>query len=202
MDHDISTSRLPLSTTLKDGSTADANANPTAKVSELLFAGNQDHAVLVLDQMAQKSIRPKLGAVQRWVRQVDAAGLSDFHAIRTLSAILRTFTPLVTLPETLLSSGIFVNAERTVRKFPAFTGSCATETTPFFGVRELSDVARAKYTPYFKECAFIAGPQRKPPNHHDLRIYTAKDEICKELFQAPAMSSTAKKTFLLVETGT
>ena len=43
-------------------------------------------------------LRPKLGAVQRWVRQIDAAGTHDPLAIEVLDAILRVVAPEAILP--------------------------------------------------------------------------------------------------------
>ena len=42
---------------------------------------------------SDKYLRPKLGAVQRWVRQVDAAGTDDPLALGVLDAILRVVAP-------------------------------------------------------------------------------------------------------------
>ena len=43
-------------------------------------------------------LRPKLGAVQRWVRQLDAAGTDDSLALGVLDAILRVVSPETILP--------------------------------------------------------------------------------------------------------
>ena len=43
-------------------------------------------------------LRPKLGSVQRWVRQIDAAGTNDPLAIGVLDAILRLVAPEAILP--------------------------------------------------------------------------------------------------------
>jgi hypothetical protein len=47
---------------------------------------------------ANDYLRPKLGAVQRWVRQVDAAGTEDSLALCVLDAILRVVSPETILP--------------------------------------------------------------------------------------------------------
>ncbi|KAL7540751.1 hypothetical protein ACHAXR_010349, partial [Thalassiosira sp. AJA248-18] len=43
-------------------------------------------------------LRPKLGAVQRWVRQIDAAGTDDPLAVQVLDAILRVVAPEAIIP--------------------------------------------------------------------------------------------------------
>jgi hypothetical protein len=61
----------------------------------------EEHATMRGNETAKSSanyLRPKLGAVQRWVRQLDAAGTDDSLALGVLDAILRVVSPETILP--------------------------------------------------------------------------------------------------------
>ena len=47
---------------------------------------------------SQNYFRPKLGAIQRWVRQLDAAGIDNPLALEVLDAILRVVAPEAIIP--------------------------------------------------------------------------------------------------------
>lgn len=71
----------------------DESSSWTARASSALLDGRMDDAVVALKQIKKLGKPPKLGAVQRWVRDAmndeDAAALESPQSIRTLDAIIR-----------------------------------------------------------------------------------------------------------------
>lgn len=70
----------------------------SGRISDALTDGRWADALLALAEMRSKGQVPKLGALQRWVRDCDAASLRDgSHAdpqiFRVLDSILRTADP-------------------------------------------------------------------------------------------------------------
>jgi hypothetical protein len=87
--------------------------------------------------------RPKLGALQRWVREIDAAGTDDPLALEVLDAMLRVVAPesIVTIDESDLARASWAklgvgmgvyddqnvdSKEGCIRLFPAFTAGVST----------------------------------------------------------------------------
>ncbi|KIY94225.1 hypothetical protein MNEG_13738, partial [Monoraphidium neglectum] len=70
------------------GVKAAAPPNPSFLVSQALAARDWGAAVAQLDAMRAAGRPPKLGAVQRWVRDADAAG-DEAVAARIICAVLR-----------------------------------------------------------------------------------------------------------------
>jgi hypothetical protein len=60
----------------------------------MLRDGRWSEAQIVLSDMRRRGVVPKLGSVQRWVRDIDAAGGDDPQALMVLDAVLRTSDPM------------------------------------------------------------------------------------------------------------
>jgi len=158
---------------------------------------------------SQYHLRPKLGAVQRWVRQLDAAGTDNPLALEVLDAILRVVSPESIIPvekndmenATWAKRG-FNNAisdedrefseSGSIRQFPPFDRrindlelnlpsndreehdiidslvSCMEVGDD--GIRRIT--TKPQHQSLFRQCGFEKGEDRKPPNHHDLRLVT------------------------------
>jgi len=72
----------------------------TNEISQQIDHGAWEAAISSLRQLLKlrdgqgsQSLRPKLGALQRWVRQIDAAGTDDPLAVEVLDAMLRVVAP-------------------------------------------------------------------------------------------------------------
>eukprot|EP01135_Chromosphaera_perkinsii_P010105 Nk52_evm30s2011 gene=Nk52_evmTU30s2011 len=71
-----------------------AGKSLSGKVSDNLQSRQHEQAIRNLALMRQRGEVPRLGALQRWVRDCDAVGFTDKLVVRTLDAILRTADPL------------------------------------------------------------------------------------------------------------
>lgn len=151
----------------------------TYRISELLTGGNWGDALLALQEMRRSGEVPKLGAVQRWVRDCDAKG-GDPLALRVLDGILRTAAPEQVAsvsrdPSTRLevgtsnTDGNAILRGATVYQYPEWTSSSSRPH-----VLE-DDATPVHTTDYYREqvsvLKHINAADRRPPNKHDMDIY-------------------------------
>jgi len=157
--------------------TSAVGGNYVARVSDALSDSRWADAIGSLAMMRRHGEVPKLGAVQRWVRDVDAAGLDD-TALRVLDAILRTAAPEQigmepTQPD-LLHEG------RALVRYPGWEGRAAIgngyETPKALPPGKEKDALAG----LFKVIGYEAGPGRNPPNLHDLSIYHATIPLARD----------------------
>jgi hypothetical protein len=136
---------------------------------------------------------PKLGSVQRWVRECDAAGDYDSEAMLVLDAVLRTADPgqvgamqseaarqALVLPDGSCAVSELKSGGR-VRWYPPWEGAGLAAEAPGpheFGAtmrhaQSRSAESKALTRSLFSACWFEEGAQRKPPNLHPLTIHTS-----------------------------
>jgi hypothetical protein len=125
---------------------------------------------------------PKLGAVQRWVRECDAKG-GDALALRVLDGILRTAAPeqvgstdrqhaRVALSQADVGSSL---RGACVYHYPEWTDTITTSTNT--STTSTAAHTTASFTPeYYREhlgvLKHIDAAQRRPPNKHGMDIFT------------------------------
>ncbi|PRP79240.1 hypothetical protein PROFUN_13033 [Planoprotostelium fungivorum] len=147
----------------------------TSRVSNALTDGRWTDALVLLSEMRIRGDSPKLGALQRWVRDCDAASGTDgsFKApevMRVLDSILRTTTPEIIDHAASTTGDGPVN-----RHDPWFITPNGplplyhlALSNKLFGAAE-----KKKLASKFKIVSETPGPQRKPPNLHPAIIYSS-----------------------------
>eukprot|EP00760_Papus_ankaliazontas_P001542 PhM_4_TR10503/c0_g1_i2/m.69783 len=147
-----------------------------ARISDALSDGRWEDARLALEAMRRTGELPKLGAVQRWVRDcdaADAAGGDDCNAILVLDAILRTAAP-EQIGRAPTDPALLANAERGVLiRYPPWGSRplLGYDTIPKLLEGSEREALRAK----FKMIGHDVARHRNPPNLHDLHIWHAKE---------------------------
>ena len=142
---------------------------------------------------ANNYLRPKLGTLQRWVRQVDAAGTDNPLALGVLDAILRVVSPETIIPvdtkyiknATWIGLGVSgVSSDGggkqecgSVRMFPRANRDIVDSLVSSLqvgkdGIRQISPTAQRNVL--FRRCGFEKAVERTPPNHYDLEIVTTE----------------------------
>eukprot|EP00759_Apiculatamorpha_spiralis_P012002 PhF_6_TR19100/c0_g1_i1/m.28098 len=140
----------------------------TARISDALSDSRWADALMTLAAMRRSGEIPKLGAVQRWVRDVDAAGQNDETALLVLDAVIRTAAPeqigTEPTPKELITDSVLI-------KCPPWIG---TEKKPFETIPHfLQGEERKQMASKFSVIGHEKGATRNPPNLHDLHIYAA-----------------------------
>ncbi|KAK7052112.1 hypothetical protein R3P38DRAFT_3386647 [Favolaschia claudopus] len=137
----------------------------TSRISSALVDQRHVDALVLLSEMEIRGHLPKLGALQRWVRECDAVLAPSMSqeeenlVWQVLCAILRT-----TQPECISSSrgddGVLKSGSR-LRWYPPFTQqpSAAPPSPP-------REVAASITLSVMKPLQTTPGPDRRPPNKH------------------------------------
>jgi hypothetical protein len=167
--------------------------SPVQYVSDALRDSRWTDALKSMEQMRQRGFLPKLGSVQRWVRECDAAGDADPMAIQVLDAILRTADPPQvgamqsptaieslrgndgTLLEASIAHGGFVHA---YPPWDAFTRKGHAKGDLGGTLRRgqgQSEEEQGVWRALFRVCAHVAPADRKPPNKYPLRLHTSEE---------------------------
>eukprot|EP00758_Cryptobia_borreli_P020068 Tbor_TRINITY_DN947_c0_g1::TRINITY_DN947_c0_g1_i1::g.21227::m.21227 len=145
-----------------------------ARISAALSAGRWAEACVTLTAMRESGERPKLGAVQRWVRDCDAMWEdADQVPLLTLDKILRLdpnqISNIPTDPLFLAkhSRGRVVQVRE--------PWSCVGMRKQFVSVPPLlSGKEKDAVAAHFRVIGRENAADRNPPNEHDLAIYAAK----------------------------
>ncbi|EAU30768.1 conserved hypothetical protein [Aspergillus terreus NIH2624] len=160
------------------------DANLTARITGALADEKYTDAKVLLAEMRIRGQQPKIGALCRWVRDLDVvSGLStkpgavehastkrsarDMELLRVLDAILRVSTPIDTNPNAVDStSPIAFQSIWDLRP--------STEPLPVYAsVLDKSILDQAPTSPSaLRIIEQTPGPLRKPPNHHPAILYT------------------------------
>ncbi|KAG0244533.1 hypothetical protein BGW41_007296 [Actinomortierella wolfii] len=150
------------------------------RISDALADGRWNDAMAALEEMRLRKQIPKLGALQRWVRDCDAASaksgaFGDPVVLRVLDCMLRTVDPSM-VPKRLNADGSEPNPVRTHPMWEAFPRS--------EGGFEVYEAAKAgtlfteeeaeRYRSSFRIVAHTKGPERRTPNLHDFTLYLSK----------------------------
>ncbi|KAL4887876.1 hypothetical protein BDV59DRAFT_157751 [Aspergillus ambiguus] len=160
------------------------DANLTARITGALADEKYVDAKVLLAEMRIRGQQPKIGALCRWVRDLDVvSGLStqpgglenasthrstkDLAVLGILDAILRVSTPIDTNPNAIDStSPIAFQSIWDLRP--------STEPLPVYAsVLDKSIMEEApKSSSALRVIEKTPGPLRKPPNHHPAILYT------------------------------
>lgn len=166
------------------------NASPAFRVTCMLGQRKRWAQVLPLlagMRTAEPHKRPKLGAYMRWVRELNVAE-GDGQELAMLDAIMRTAAglPLASSPSPTTGS---------MQNFPAF--NAASRGVEDVAKSDASDAASSSkvhvysYAPgAFSVIAHESALERKPPNHHDLDIFTCAPGVIA--FDAAATREVAR----------
>ncbi|KAK8111733.1 uncharacterized protein PG998_008190 [Apiospora kogelbergensis] len=173
--------------------TAIGDANLTAKISAALVDGKYTDALVNLAEMRIRNEAPKLGALCRWVRDLDVtSGLSLRKESDAGKPIIpRTSNQL----ELLRVLDAVLRVTGTMDKLPGILPSTPTEPIALQPFWDLRDTSRAPLAiresvldgSIFKDCPegvkekfrileSTSGPKRKPPNLHDAILYLSEDD--------------------------
>ncbi|KAB8226541.1 hypothetical protein BDV33DRAFT_162401 [Aspergillus novoparasiticus] len=167
------------------GVNAAEGANLTARITGALADEKYIDAKILLAEMRIRGEQPKIGALCRWVRDLDVvSGLStqpdaidrvplersakELELLRVLDAILRVSTPIDTNPDAVDStSPIAFQSIWDLRPSSA-------PLSVYASVLDKSILADAPKSPSaLRVIETTPGPLRKPPNHHPAILYTS-----------------------------
>ncbi|KAK3392398.1 hypothetical protein B0T20DRAFT_361228 [Sordaria brevicollis] len=186
------------------GINSSSEANLTAKVSGFLADGKFTDALVTLAEMRIRGDIPRLGALCRWVRDLDiTSGLSQTETtnrqsrpelLRIMDAILRA------TGQPIDSSGLSGDSPSTAWKGPIALQkmwdirSPSARATPFPMRQSVLDGSLFSICPpnikgQFKAIETTPGPQRKPPNLHPAVLHLS-DEGAVPLSPTPARTIT------------
>ncbi|CAK7274365.1 hypothetical protein SEPCBS119000_006132 [Sporothrix epigloea] len=173
-----------------------AGHNLTSKITAALADGKYMEARIVLSEMRIRGEIPKLGALCRWVRDLDLiSGLSlapedrqaaaaersadDKERLLVVDAILRTTSPIDLNPQALRLSNNLSNKTPAIHVQQVWD-LCPPDTTRDPVYASVLDRSILQHAPQIKPLAAalpiietIEGAQRKPPNHHPAIVYTS-----------------------------
>ncbi|KDR79257.1 hypothetical protein GALMADRAFT_223491 [Galerina marginata CBS 339.88] len=166
----------------------------TSRISSALIDQRHVDALVLLSEMAIRGQVPKLGALQRWVRECDAVLTpvmsqdEENRVWQVLDAILRTTQPEMIAPARLgsggkdedegeLKAGTRLRWYKPFSVDPGFSTFQKTAPTPLRTEssssppsQDPSQVAHAAST-LLTPLHTTPGPARRPPNKHPLTIY-------------------------------
>ncbi|KAJ3067647.1 hypothetical protein HDU98_009143 [Podochytrium sp. JEL0797] len=169
-----------------------AGSSLAGKVSDAISDQRWLDAMESLSQMRATRQFPKLGALQRWVRDCDAAANTttqqrDQVVMRVLDAALRTADPNTvgaltawTSPEELAKIPVEHGLRMIGTWDPRPDARTPEESDPVVqSGRRVEPTAEdiARFKPQMKIINQEAGNERRPPNHHPMTIYTSNPDM-------------------------
>ncbi|KAJ7182835.1 hypothetical protein C8R43DRAFT_968201 [Mycena crocata] len=140
-------------------------ASLTSRISSALVDQRHVDALVLLSEMEIRGQLPKLGALQRWVRECDAVLVptmsqeEENRVWQVLNAILRTTQP--DLVSSSQGAGGTLKPGSRLRWYPPFTVDGPAPAA----------VEVAKATAVLKPLHTTLGPDRRPPNKHPAVVY-------------------------------
>ncbi|KAF9425538.1 hypothetical protein BGZ94_007448 [Podila epigama] len=159
---------------------------PIGRISDALVDGRWADAMTALEEMRARGQVPKLGALQRWVRDCDAASakngaFGDPVVLRVLDSMLRTVDPSMVPTKEQQSSEnephpvrmqpmwqAFPRVDDNVQKYEA-----ALNKTLF------TEEEAERYRANFRIVAHTKGPERRTPNLHDFTLYLSNPDTIR-----------------------
>lgn len=148
----------------------------TSRISSALVDQRHVDVLVLLAEMVIREQVPKLGALQRWVRECDAvlspkmSQEEESRVWQVLDAILRTTQPEMIGKTNTSDEGTLRPSSR-LRWYKPFTidpGPSAQAATPSqLNSTEISNAAAS----VLKPLQTTPGPERRPPNKHPAVIY-------------------------------
>lgn len=174
------------------GANSAADANLTAKISGAITDGKYMDALISLAEMRIRGEAPKLGALCRWVRDLDViSGLDDtnmparsktkenLERIRVVDSILRVTGPCDPnfAASDLLSTGP-ITQKAVWDLHNEFTARLQIRQFVLDGTIFASEEQKTSYRKSFNIIETTPGPQRKPSNLHAAVVYlTAPNSV-------------------------
>lgn len=183
---------------------ASAGANLTARISGALADQNYVDARVMLAEMRIRAQKPKLGALCRWVRDLDViSGLAEqregevtrteaqLEVLRVLDAVLRVVGPVDYSADEESGAGAG-EGPMVVREAWDLRGEHPRRMV-YDSVLDGSLVAGVsdETTSRFRIIETTPGLQRKPPNHHPAILHASQDNTIK--FSSPPPTTTYHK---------
>ncbi|GLB40901.1 putative prolyl 4-hydroxylase [Lyophyllum shimeji] len=153
--------------------TTNTGCSLTSRISSALVDQRHVDALVLLSEMVIRAQVPKLGSLQRWVRECDAVltpsmPQDDQNRVwQVLDAILRTTQPEL-IPSAEESGGILRPGTR-LRWYEPFTvqPACGDHQKHSIDPNAVAEAA----VQAMKVLQVTAGPDRRPPNKHAAIIY-------------------------------
>ncbi|KAF7324607.1 hypothetical protein MKEN_00502000 [Mycena kentingensis (nom. inval.)] len=145
--------------------TSNTGSSLTSRISSALVDHRHVDALVLLAEMEIRGQMPKLGALQRWVRECDAVldpsmSQEEENLVwRVLNAILRTTQPEL-IPSTSAQGGVSKEGSR-LRWFPPFSVEKTSSPSP----------ALAPDVHAITALHTTSGPDRRPPNKHPAVVF-------------------------------
>ncbi|KAG0297837.1 hypothetical protein BGZ98_000414 [Dissophora globulifera] len=162
---------------------------PIGRISDALVDGRWQDAMTALEEMRTRGIVPKLGALQRWVRDCDAASaksgaFGDPVVLRVLDSMLRTVDPSM-VPKRLGPDG---KEEHPIRTHPMWQAFPRVEdTVPKYEAALAktlcSEEEAERYKSSFRIVAHQKGPLRRTPNLHDFTLFLSNPGTIRLCYQ-------------------
>lgn len=185
------------------GALAAADANLTSRISGALADQNHVEARVLLAEMRVRGQKPKLGALCRWVRDLDViSGLAEQRrggaavartaaqreVLRVLDAVLRVVGP-IDYSAADEDGGDAGEGPMVVRRAWDLRDGRPRRMV-YESVLDGSLVASVseETTSRFRIIETTPGVQRKPPNHHPAIVHASQDNTIK--FSSPAPVTT------------
>ncbi|KAJ3106646.1 hypothetical protein HK100_003705 [Physocladia obscura] len=159
------------------------------QVSDAISDQRWADAMDTLAEMRTTKQFPKLGALQRWVRDCDAAASTttqrrDQQVMRVLDSVLRTADPNTvgalakwSSKEEVENTDV-INGIRMLETWDPYVGRNDSDIVIKSGRKVTPTEAEvAFYKPLFKIICEESGPERRPPNNYPMTIYTSIPSI-------------------------
>ncbi|KAF2280654.1 alpha subunit of prolyl 4-hydroxylase, partial [Westerdykella ornata] len=188
----VCTTGLNSAPTISNANTSASSSSLTSRVSAALADGRYMEARVALAEMRVRGLAPKLGALCRWVRDLDVvSGLSgdqgihgrgtrsscEREAFRALDAVLRVTCPI---DETTSVTGGATGGDMMINLQPAWnlrvpsTEDGQSRNAVKNGTLFATDQERARTASKYTLIERTPGLLRKPPNHHPALLYTSE----------------------------
>lgn len=166
-----------------------AGTNLTGRITAALEDEKWTEARILLAEMRIRKEEPKLGALCRWVRDLDVvSGLSrrpdantpieepsdrDKELLYALDAVLRVTGPIDSNPSASLSSSSPIAFQAT---WDLRSSSTPHQTYASVLDKTIFNDVPASISSSLRVIERTPGPERKPPNHHAAILYTSKPD--------------------------
>jgi hypothetical protein len=166
---------------------AAADTNLTGQVTGALADGKYTEARIKLAEMRIRGQEPKLGALCRWVRDLDViSGLSTVPESQGAPLVQRTAREkeLITVIDAVLRTAQHRDDNPNAISYPdcpialqtIWNLRPSTPSEPIYASvldKSIFDSAPSDLSASLRIIETTPGPQRKPPNHHDAILYTS-----------------------------
>lgn len=180
------------------GSIASVDANLTSRISGALADQNWVDARIMLAEMKIRGQKPKLGALCRWVRDLDViSGLAEqrdgtgvertafqLDVLKVLDAVLRVVGPVDYNAGDAEDSGPMIVREAWDLRDGRERRMVYDSVLDGDLVKRISDETTSR----FRILDITPGLERKPPNHHPAILHASQDNTIK--FSSPAPLTT------------